>query len=374
MKVFVLLPRMLDAVQWLGRYERGEVPDHSPYGYHHAEKMNCEVLFSRGTATPGGLLGLLDRGFRRFLGCDLRHIWHNRDRIFDSSIEVIWTHTEYEHLAVRLLCRLLGQRCVPMISQSVWLVDDWPRLGRLRQKFYRYLLSTSEVLSFLSPENAAQARRLGLAKRIETLLFGISLDSFPLKVPRERRVDGKVKVLALGNDKHRDWETFAEAFAGQADVEARIGSSKFPAALKAQNFDVASLSAQQVRAAYEWADCVVVPLGPNLHASGCTAVLEAVALGVPVVATDIGGISAYFGSGEIILVEAGRADALRDAVIEISRDPTAARLRCERAQARLLQEDLSTVGYAARNVALSLDLCQPIALSRFGDLEGRGSE
>jgi glycosyltransferase involved in cell wall biosynthesis len=357
MRVFVLLPRSLDAEDWRWRHARGDVPDQTPYGYHHAEALGCEVMFSRGTATRTRWGGFLDEKLRRVLGFDLYHAWRNRKQIFDPSVDVIWTHTEIEHLAVRALCLILNRRCAVMIAQSVWLIDEWPRYHRLRQTLYRILLRNSEVLSFLSPENAEQARKQKLTDRIETLLFGISLDSFPLRPPRERNPGQRIRVLSLGNDRHRDWKTFSNALANRADMEVRIAAGNFPSDLLAENFTASRLnSTDEIRAAYEWADCVVVPLRANMHASGCTTVLEAVALGVPTIVSDVGGIRAYFGDEQVTLPQAGSPEALLEAVLSVAHNPAEARQRSVRAQEHLLDAALSTAGYAARHVALSRDL------------------
>jgi glycosyltransferase involved in cell wall biosynthesis len=52
------------------------------------------------------------------------------------------------------------------------------------------------------------------------------------------------------------------------------------------------------------------------------AIVEALAAGIPVVATDVGGVSAAVGRGEAaILVPPGDAEALRAAVEALARDP-----------------------------------------------------
>ncbi|OXH87791.1 hypothetical protein CA831_19630 [Burkholderia multivorans] len=45
---------------------------------------------------------------------------------------------------------------------------------------------------------------------------------------------------------------------------------------------------------YAWADVIVVPLRPNFHASGITVMLEAAALGKPMIVSDVGGLTDYF--------------------------------------------------------------------------------
>lgn len=356
MKVLVMLPRNLDVADWRKRFAKGEVPGATPYEYHFAEEMGCRLEFSTATPTPSGGLGLVDRALRRLLGFDLRHAWRNRRRILAPDVDVIWTHAEAEHLAVRALARLLRRRLSPMISGSVWLIDSWSRHSGLRQNFYRWLIRDSEALIFHSPANARQARQLGLGKRIEVVLFGISPESFSLRPPRPRGGDRPVRLFALGNDRHRDWRTFAAAFAGKPEFEVRIGSRSFPGDRLASNITVSWMSQREVLENYEWADCVVVSLSDNLHASGCTTVMEAVALGVPVVVTNTGGIDAYFDDRHVHLVPCGDEQAQHDAVKRIAADPELACQRAASAQQRLVSAELTTRGFAARHVALSRDL------------------
>lgn len=354
LRVFVFLPRSLDAMAWKSRFVRGEVPDKTPYGYHFAEEAGALVSFSRPTATPGGLLGLIDKGVRRVLGFDLRHAWGNRTALTGTDFDVVWTHTEYEHLACAALRMLVARRGPPVIAQSVWLIDQWRRWSKARQAIYRMLLKRSAIATFLSPENASFAERLPLPLPCAFVLFGISLDAFPLNQPRVRFEAGRrIRVLALGNDRHRDWKTLFEALGGKADCELRVGSSTWPRAFTADNVCVGSMTQEEVRSAYAWADCVVVPLLSNMHASGITAILEAVSLGIPVIATRIGGLEAYFDGEAMAYVAPGDEQALRAAVRRVAAEPAWALGMAVAAQRELVERDLTTRGYAMRHVCLS---------------------
>lgn len=69
---------------------------------------------------------------------------------------------------------------------------------------------------------------------------------------------------------------------------------------------------------YDWADLAVVPLKPNLHASGLTVSFEAMLHGLPVVCTDTGGITGYFSEEDIRYVPPQDPVALRNAVQELT--------------------------------------------------------
>ena len=132
-----------------------------------------------------------------------------------------------------------------------------------------------------------------------------------------------------------------------------IASSTFPDVLLAPNMTRARCDLRTIRAKYAWADVVVVPLVPNLHASGLTVVLEAVAAGKPVVVSDVGGLRHYFGPDAVHFVPPGDAQALAERVKALGHDPEQARAAVARAREAFSQQGLDTVGYAARHVQLT---------------------
>jgi glycosyltransferase involved in cell wall biosynthesis len=361
-RVFVCLPRHLDAAAWQQRFENGEVADRTPYGYHLAERHGAEVHFSSPTRPWPGPLGLLDRALRKWMGFDLRHVWRQRQALSRGGYDVIWTHTEWEHLALSA-CAWLGLRLPPVLAQSVWACDDWQRQWWWRRALVKALWSRAALAVLNSPLNADFAReQIGLT-RVRFIHFGISLDSYPLQPPRVRAdLERPLRLLALGNDKHRDWATLADAFADRHNVELRIGSATFPRGRVTSNMRLSVMSQAEVRAAYAWCDAVVIPVVHNLHASGLTAVLEAVASGVPVIVTATGGLGDYFPEFALRYVPTGDAPAWQKAADAIAADPTGAAAMAMRAQAVLKEKALSTEGYAARNLALSRELlCPPAA-------------
>ncbi len=84
-------------------------------------------------------------------------------------------------------------------------------------------------------------------------------------------------------------------------------------------------------------------------------VLEAMAAGVPIVATRVGGIHEMLSNTEAMLVASEAPDALADAVRRVLADPAAAATRVDAARARL-QRDFSVDPWLARHEALYLGL------------------
>jgi glycosyltransferase involved in cell wall biosynthesis len=109
---------------------------------------------------------------------------------------------------------------------------------------------------------------------------------------------------------------------------------------------------------FEQATVVCVPLRPNLHASGITVVQEAALAGVPVVATDTGGLDAYFARDEVRFVPPGDIEGLREAVLETARDAEAACARARRAQARMIEGTIGAEAYIRQHVELSREVLQ----------------
>ena len=363
-RVYIHLDYDLDAALWQQRYNAGLLPDKTPYGYHHLETWGYHLTFSK-SHEEGKLVKLLRRAAKRFLGFDLWHAWRNRDRM--GSVEAILTNTEREYLAILLLRKVGISSTSPLlVANSIWLYDIWEKLSRWKHRFYHWLVRGDErtVLTAHSGENLKSARSLFRNMRCELMLFGISLEAFPLKPPTfeyNERGPRPLRLLSLGNDPWRDWETLIGAVEGNKDIQLRIGtdlSREYNRPLRrvaanSKQITVEFISPlERLREAYEWADIVVVTTMPNRHASGLTVALEAVTAGKPVIATDTGGLKGYFNDDEIYYVPARDIEALATAIKECVTRGDATISRAENAQAKLLSAELTAEGFASRHVAL----------------------
>jgi glycosyltransferase involved in cell wall biosynthesis len=110
------------------------------------------------------------------------------------------------------------------------------------------------------------------------------------------------------------------------------------------------------RELYDWADLVVVPLRPNFHASGITVVLEAVALGKPLVVTDAGGLKDYFSGEHAAYVPPHDPLALRRAVDGLVARPEQALSRAWAAGAHLMARNFTTQHFAHQHVRITQEL------------------
>jgi glycosyltransferase involved in cell wall biosynthesis len=357
-RVFVHLAHGFGAQRWEERLRCGEVvglTDRLPYGYFWAQEHGCAVTYSEDKmeTQPKRLIRL---GVRWILGFDFIHAWRNRSGIFDA--DVVWTHTESQHLAILLLLLMGPKRRRPkVIAQSIWLFDRWPRFSAPRRLFYARLLSHADLLTVHSPDNLQRARELFPGTRSRLVLFGVRTDA--VSALRRRPVRCPIRVLSLGNDEHRDWDTAIAAIRGWQGCELKIVS---PSVTEHRIKSIANVtkatprSMQDLEALYDWADIVVLTIKPNLHASGITVILEATVFGLPVICTDIGGLRAYFPDDEVRYVPPRDAAELRRAIAELAADDASRWMLVERARARVHSHGLSSRSYARKHAELSREL------------------
>ncbi|MET0382944.1 MAG: glycosyltransferase [Burkholderiaceae bacterium] len=362
MKVFVHLAHGTDAATWRARLADGRVlgvNEDSPYGYALARDAGCTVEFSR-DAPESRPLRVLRLGLRRLLGFDAIHVARNRRAI--AAADVVWTHTECQTLAVLLLLKMhrRGAARPRLIGQSIWLFDAWPGLSRPRRALYRWLLGNADVLTVHSPMNLAIVRAALPTVRSELVRFGIgSAAPLPARIPRT--VGAPIQLLSVGNDRDRDWPTLIAAVARDARFALTIVSTTIPRALLAAAPRTRVVHPEDnaaLYALYAQADLAVVPLKPNRHASGATAVQEAVLLGVPVVCSGTGGLDAYFDAREVRYVDAGDPADLGRALAEFAERPQALAEFAANARRRFAS-DHGAARFVARHVELSRELLGP---------------
>ncbi|GGD66384.1 glycosyltransferase family 4 protein [Croceicoccus mobilis] len=362
--VFVHLASDKDAARWKAAYDAGTlvgVNDETPYGYGRAVDMGCNVTFS--TSHAESLAAKVVRlALRVITGFDYIHARRQWAAMRDA--DVVWTHTESQTLAVAAVFQRRGLqkgKRPMLVGQTVWLCDQWSRMGFWRRALARKLMPYVDVLSFLSPHNRSLAERLFPGTRCEFIPFGIPAEKF--EKPRMRS-DAPLKILAVGNDRHRDWRTLVDAVIDRPEYALTILSATAPASLAAGHDNVEihqARSNDELRRHFAEAGVVCVPLSPNFHASGITVMEEAALAGVPMVATDTGGLDAYFGQDCAHYVPVGDARAMADAFARIAADPQGARDMARRAQSRMLSGAIDADSYIRRHVELSEALIAPAA-------------
>jgi glycosyltransferase involved in cell wall biosynthesis len=326
------------------------------YGYHHAESDAFALSYSK-DAQERAPMRLLRRGLKAVLGFDFIHTLRNRDEILRS--DVIWTHTEHEYLSVALLLLLNGRRKASpaLLAQSVWLLDKWPQYGLLRRWAYRKLIARADVLTTLASENAALCREY-LDRDAVHVYYGLNTRDFPVQQPTEWVPHTPVRIAAIGNDRDRDWESLIKAYGNDPRYTVRLATRRrIPASLRASNVEIAPAAGlKKQRELYDWADVIVVPLRPNSHASGITVMLEAAAVGKPMIVTDVGALQDYFTATQVSYVPPFDPEALRQAVDRLVASPETGLRQAQAAARQLVARDLTTQHFAQQHVRITQDL------------------
>ncbi|MCJ2012608.1 glycosyltransferase family 4 protein [Methylobacterium sp. J-076] len=358
LKVFVHLAADKDLKVWSEAWRAGTlvgINDETPYGYGRATRMGCAIDFSK-TSREWLPTKVLRLGLRVITGFDLLHAWRQRRDLLDADI--VWTHTESQYLAVAALVSLSTRR-PKILGQSVWLFDRWKSLNALHKVLYRRLIRHVDVLTVHSSENLAVARALFPGKRVLLVPFGIPSERMTAPVERPGQ---PLRILSVGNDRHRDWPCLVEALDGVPGASATILSGSAPHALMKGRPNLQIMQARsntELFAQFAEASVVCVPLQPNRHASGITAIQEAVLAGVPVIATATGGLEDYFGPDTVRYVPPNDPVRLREALQEIAADPQGARERAVRAQAHMSEAGIGAESFVRRHVEISRELLGP---------------
>ena len=248
-----------------------------------------------------------------------------------------------------LLLALLRRLCLfrpRLLMWDIGLTDDW----RIRMSMQRLLIDRVDGIMVLD-------RGHGVAidgtwpHHAAVHPIGYSVDTAFYRPIQP--VEGPVNILAVGDDAGRDYSTLLDAVAGMG-TEVRIRSSQVLALDPAVHGRVRLLAERvpyvELRRLYAVASVVVVPLLDRAHAGGVTALVEAAAMGRPIVLSASRGVAAYCRHEETCLVvPPGDAVALRAAIERLLGDPAlAARLA---ANARAFAETECSPEAIAGNIA-----------------------
>lgn len=177
---------------------------------------------------------------------------------------------------------------------------------------------------------------------------------------KPRDIPTEPLVVAVGRE-HRDFTTLVEALSGDGPrVVIAEGSSYSPGAtyrapsVWPPNFNVHARDIVQLRELYSQAAVVVVPVMETYFPAGITTLLEAMAMGKPVVASDTSGLRGVVTDGESgLVVPTAQPARLRDAVNDLLRSPSERTRLGERAREVAVQR-YDVAGYAAA-LAAQLD-------------------
>ena len=180
----------------------------------------------------------------------------------------------------------------------IWATDQLARSENLfRLQILRLVLRRLDFIWVLSRAQLDPLRRwLSMELSDDSYVpFGIDTDFYPVQPWPEQPL-----IFSLGNDRDRDIPTLygalAQVHAERPDVRmvVQTGSASPPPPGVTVH---ASLTTAKVKALYAAATLVVIATRSNLHVSGLTTCLEAMATGRPVVMSRTAGMDDYVREG-----------------------------------------------------------------------------
>lgn len=324
-------------------FDAGLVPDRVPYGLE-----NLPAGWSLKPTQPRGdnwLVAQLRRAVRHATQIDFISAIQEQYSLRHS--DVIYAHTEMQSLAAAFVLMLSGARGPLLVAQSVWLFAELPDRNWLARWVTRKLLRRVDIFVHNARPNLLRAEQLLPDQRHCYVPFGVSL-TFADGTSRNPDVSVPL-ILSVGGDRARDWATFAEAVDQlQMEIRVRIATGSRLVGQSANTVVRRTQSIAELKDLYRSATCMVIPVRPNSHASGITAILEAAAAGTPVIASRCGGLEDYFNDDEIMFVEPSDPLALGNAIQIMLTQPEVRERYGQRIQAAFVQRRYDNLNYWIR--------------------------
>ena len=328
-RVHVLYRAERNLARWQERHAAGEVPGRWPYGLEALGECGLSVVAE--SVEPAGVIR---SGLSRLLPTSARSL------LVAQGTGVTWD----EHVAQRMLEVRPFRR---MLTGVIWATDELRDSGVERR--LRSVLAAMHGVWVISRAQVEPLRALlgPSGPPVEFFRFGVDATFFPRRPYPQHPL-----VLSVGGDRDRDPETLFAALAlvkrARPETEIIVQSAS-DAAAPPGVIKLPRLSHLELRSMYAHASVVAVATRPNLHVSGLTVSLEAMATGRPVVITESPGMDDYLDDGGTAFMVPRSAEALSESVIRLLDDPVAAEHMGDRGRASV-EQGLSTT-HLARNLA-----------------------
>ena len=253
----------------------------------------------------------------------------------DEVCHLLYAEDHFNHLAgIRHLPRGRRGALVATFHQPPSQFDSVVRFRNLRRR-----LEALDAAIVLCDDQAQMLRRLMAPERVHVVRHGIDCEHFQ---PSVGSPNGPLRCLAVGSWL-RDFELLRAAIERVVAVDPAVEFEvltrpEHHAAISgAPNTTVRSnLSSEALLESYRAADLLVHAVRDS---AANNAVLEGLACGLPVVATNVGGVPEYVSGECAAMTPAGDAQAMAAAILALSADP----------------ERRGRMGEAAREAALELD-------------------
>jgi glycosyltransferase involved in cell wall biosynthesis len=218
--------------------------------------------------------------------------------------------------------KTVGALRAPLIAIHCGIVNY--RL-RARRRFLNGVMLRQMWTQLYGEGEIEPARRMFRipAERIEVNQFGVDTGFW-----RPGSEKPEEYVLTVGNDARRDYDLLIRV-AAQTGLpfvfitRHKLGQLPPNVEVRCGDWHAGAISDEELRALYQGARLVVVPLQQTVQPSGQSVCVQAMACGKPVVLTRTRGLwsQAMMRDGEnVVLVEPGDATGLRSAILDIAGD------------------------------------------------------
>jgi glycosyltransferase involved in cell wall biosynthesis len=287
---------------------------------------------------------------------DLRWVRRLRRRLRADPVNVLHAHSPYVAAFARAVARSLPRRVRPAVVTTEH--NPWGTFKR-PTRWANALTSPLDRATIAVSEEVRASLRGPAARRAETLAHGVDVRAIAAlragrgEVRRELAVaDSTVLVGTVANyHPKKDWPNLLHAARRLADrgLDVRfvaVGQGPLEADVHALHeelglHDTVLLTGYRPDAVRLMAGCDCFVLASQWEGLP-VALMEALALGLPVVSTAVGGIPEVLRDGEdACLVPPGDAAALADALAELAVDPAKRSRLGARAQERAADFDIA---------------------------------
>jgi glycosyltransferase involved in cell wall biosynthesis len=307
----------LDPAGWIRDYENGLVPDKLPYGLDRIADYGIDLTV-RSRPRSGVVRRQAERASRFMTGgFELPDLVRNRNERRAADVVLCWDERAGAFAAAR--SHFPGEP--PVATGVVWMTD-LERTGLDRRLPAIRGLASAACVYVNAPAQLDVLARWGVPPdRRHFIHMAVDADFWGAE-PIEPELD---LIVGAGNDRHRDHQLLVEAV---RQLRARRPTARLELATH-HPVDVPSgvglryphRDHRQMRELYGRASVVALAVKQNLHLSGLTVVLEAMAAGRPVVVTEMPGIAEYVIQGETGFLVSRDAGAIVDALETVLADP-----------------------------------------------------
>lgn len=333
-RAWVELIHYLDAATWPERNASGEVPNATPFGIDELGRHGVDVAFR--PVLTGRVPNAVARRVRdRAGGLEyFEAVAFHRNRLRRSA-DVVLCWDEFTGIPAVAMPGSL-----PVISGVQLLTDPQNRSRRFIRRARRALKRMDAVFVQALPQLPVMRDEWGVPEqKLKFVPFGVDGGWF-------RPADGEIdrdRVASVGDDSHRDHETLIKAV---SDVRRRRPGTRLELATQLDvdlPADLGTLHRGHLgpkrREYYGRANVVAVATRPNIHGSGMSVILEAMACGRPYVVTESEGLAGYIKHGhDGLVVPPGDVDMFANAVHALMSDPERADAMGVAGRARLERE------------------------------------